>query len=395
MPHYLTLTPRDPLIARDGRPFGANAGNRMRSLDWLYPSVLAGSLRTLLGKQNGGFNPETVKKLKALAVSGPFPRIGDSLFFPRPLDCVVREEIGKRACFGVRPAHFDSGEGCDLPIGLRPVLLSDGAGCDFKPAKLPGFWSAGMLAAWLANPTGGGFDSPPESATGSKEFLDLPPEDSRTHVKMDPASGVGAEGELFSTTGLVFTTADGQPLQMAARVEESNDFDESLTKLDCLHPLGGERRLAHWRRGQSASAWTCPGSIVEALKGAQLVRMVLATPAIFKAGWKPGWLDQGEHGLEGTPPGSSVKLRLAGVVADRWQPISGWSLEPPAGPKAIRRMVPAGGVYFFEVLEGEAGSFTERWLHSVCDDEQDRRDGFGLALFGIWNAHDSNEKGAS
>jgi CRISPR-associated protein Cmr3 len=43
----ILITPLDPVIARDGRPF--NAGTRMKGLDWPYPSVLAGSLRTLLG----------------------------------------------------------------------------------------------------------------------------------------------------------------------------------------------------------------------------------------------------------------------------------------------------------------------------------------------------------
>lgn len=43
---YLKITSHDPIIARDGRPFGL--GIRMKSLDWPYPSVLAGSVRTML-----------------------------------------------------------------------------------------------------------------------------------------------------------------------------------------------------------------------------------------------------------------------------------------------------------------------------------------------------------
>lgn len=34
----LTITPRDPIVARDARPAGK--GNRLRSLDWIHPSVL-------------------------------------------------------------------------------------------------------------------------------------------------------------------------------------------------------------------------------------------------------------------------------------------------------------------------------------------------------------------
>ena len=67
--YKVEITPRDPLVARDGRPFGAGQGNRMRSGDWLLPSVVAGSLRTLLGKQLGGsFDEAMVTALKATAV---------------------------------------------------------------------------------------------------------------------------------------------------------------------------------------------------------------------------------------------------------------------------------------------------------------------------------------
>jgi CRISPR-associated protein Cmr3 len=59
-------------------------------------------------------------------------------------------------------------------------------------------------------------------------------------------------------------------------------------------------------------------------------------------------------------------------------------LAEPRGPKPVRRMVPAGGVYFFELLKGQSSDLEKLWLESVSDEEQDRRDGFGLATWGIW-----------
>jgi CRISPR-associated protein Cmr3 len=44
----ITIVPHDPVIARDGRPFGF--GNRVHSLEWMYPSVAAGTIRSILGK---------------------------------------------------------------------------------------------------------------------------------------------------------------------------------------------------------------------------------------------------------------------------------------------------------------------------------------------------------
>lgn len=66
---YLRINAHDPLIARDGRPFGL--GIRMKSLDWLYPSVLAGSLRTMLGNaRDSSFDDKMIESLKCISISG-------------------------------------------------------------------------------------------------------------------------------------------------------------------------------------------------------------------------------------------------------------------------------------------------------------------------------------
>ena len=66
----IRIAPHDPVIARDGRPFNAGAGNRMRPLPFLYPSVLAGSLRSYLGKAiDPSFPPALVDRLRATSVA--------------------------------------------------------------------------------------------------------------------------------------------------------------------------------------------------------------------------------------------------------------------------------------------------------------------------------------
>ncbi len=112
---------------------------------------------------------------------------------------------------------------------------------------------------------------------------------------------------------------------------------------------------------------------------------MLATPLPFTQGWLRVE-EETVKSIIGTPPGSNVELRLVSAVIGRWQPISGWSIEngKPQRPKPLRRMVPAGSVYFFEVQGKITAGLADLWLNSVCDDEQDRRDGFGLSLWGTW-----------
>ena len=88
----LQLNPRDPIIARDGRPFGAGQGNRMRGLGWPLPSVVAGSFRTALVKAGStlDFSGRTPKDLlEKLEVAGVFPVVGSELYLPAPGDAVA------------------------------------------------------------------------------------------------------------------------------------------------------------------------------------------------------------------------------------------------------------------------------------------------------------------
>lgn len=154
---YLAVTPHDPIIARDGRPFGRGQGIRMRSLDWPYPSVLAGSLRTMLGKMNGGFSDKNVKELLKIKVAGPLPIKGEKLYLPIPKDILAKKIDAKLIAIPLRPANLRAGEGCDLPRGnLVPTMLPDAINEDFKPEKLPAFWSINKMVAWLINPSTSG-----------------------------------------------------------------------------------------------------------------------------------------------------------------------------------------------------------------------------------------------
>jgi CRISPR-associated protein Cmr3 len=407
--HYLALVPRDPVIARDGRPFGA--GLRMKSLDWPYPSVLAGSLRTLLGNLQGGFHRDDyqqfIQALKQLAVVGPFPKVDDMLYFPAPQDIVVRKHNGVLNAFGIRPwSVANDASGCDLPEGLYPVMFPEDIIEDFKPEPIPRFWSYNEMARWLANSKGENFLAHNTTAW-PRGFLHLPTHDERMHVQMDYWAGAGVEGMLFQTVGLDlyrFPRADANNRlvvsedRLALRITGAADATAALLNLELLAPLGGERRLIGWQACAKPEGWEYPAQVRQALQsadadGRRFVRMVLTTPAIFSGGWKPGWLNQEPHGLVGTVPGTQVQVRLIGACVDRWRPISGWSYENN-GTKPVRRLAPAGSVYFFRVQSGQCADLAAQWLGSVCDDPdgQDQRDGFGLAIWGVWEPFQKNQK---
>jgi CRISPR-associated protein Cmr3 len=387
MTTMLELSCRDPIVCRDGRPFGAGQGNRMRSLGWPLPSVVAGSLRSVLGKSaNREFSVATSQDLLQVEVAGVFPLAEGQIYLPAPQDCVVdRAQRALRAA----PQPLEQA-GSDWPMdGLLPVGLTEAqAPNDFKPEEVPAWWPAERYAEWLVG----------DDIAFNDRFLRAPEIEDRTHVQLDPDAGAAEDGNLFITAALPLShlrrhgvraagtlSSRFADIALAARVRANGWCGETVAKLDTLHPLGGERRLVHWKASAEASAWPCPQPVRAALASASRIRMVLVTPAVFRHGWRPGWIDEK---LVGKPPGTNVTLRLVGVSIQRWRAVSGWSLADlpgqPRGPKPVKRLVPSGGVYFFEIVDGKSSGLADRWLESVSDGEQDRRDGFGLAVWGCW-----------
>ena len=382
---YLRLTPLSPLIARDSRPFGMGQGNRVRSMDWISPSVIAGAVRTAVWKAKDTLTP---KELKTIEVNGAFPIVDEKIYFPRPLDALIHKTdkaAGTADILRVRPMNGNAG----VRMPHASLVPSDPVGMpeeDFKPESGDAFWPLATMAEWL-----GCEDDQPVSM--KIDGLPAPVKEDRTNVTILPESGAAEDARLFTTTGLDFVrkpqkdTSEGRLSQM--RIGVRVNFGEHAPLPErLLVPLGGERRLAEvWTAEADKGFWEVPKGLSWA--GKKGLRMVLATPAVFERGWLPGWLREQDGKLTGTIPGSGVSIRLVSAVVGRWKPLSGWSYEEGRnGPKPLRRMVPAGSVYFFEVLKGGA-EIADLWLRSVCDCQQDGRDGFGLALWGFWRGRET------
>ncbi|PZA07711.1 MULTISPECIES: type III-B CRISPR module-associated protein Cmr3 [unclassified Meiothermus] len=365
-----------PLLFRDGRPFSAADGTETaaQSLPLPLPSTLAGFVRTQVGLAAGmGFSHQELQNLHGLQVCGPLLARGGEILLPAPRDAVIYKEGEKPQLMKLRPFSPPEGAGCDLPGGLLPLEVTQ----DVKPESGYNFWTAGEMERWLLD----------EEVLPAEKISGLPSE-TRVHVAMDPAKGKAREGQLFSVAYRPLETGKGpedyRPASLRVRLSLSNGWTPAR-----IGYLGGERRpvAVEVKEGLSEYWYDCPEGLKKRFaglgKGAR-VRLVLATPALFEGGWRPGWVEKSGTGELHLPRGlSKVRLRLVAAAVGRREPVSGWSLRAKQ-PKAVRWMVPAGSVYFFEVLEGNPADLLESWLRPVSDDEQDRKDGFGLALWGVW-----------
>lgn len=366
------IKPLDPLISRDARQFGA--GSPMHSLNWLTNTVIAGSVRTVLFKADDNQDSrETVKALRKITVKGNFPILDGKIYFPRPLDIIK----SANDIYEIKPGDFPDNSGANMPLdGLMPSFPD--AEEDFKPEKLNAFWNKEMITHWLIHGKKG-------FTLDNNSTLSAPAHDERVHVSIDKSTGTSKDGMLFSTTGLDFIHKNGDVKSFRPErfsQEEISIDIESLSLPDrFIAPVGGERRLAEFsRRDDDLSLWECPDKFPD-IDGN--LRLVLASPAMFNNGWLPDWIDAGT--LRGTIPGTKAEVKLVSAVTERWQPVTGWSYENSEAKrhKPMKRAVPAGSVYFFRIMNGtiEAKSL---WLKSICTDEQNINDGFGLVLPGKW-----------
>ena len=399
------VEPRDPLIVREGRPFGPDPGAWATSLPFPFPSTIAGGVRGRSAlDENGAFkygrdDKEQLKQLKDIRIRGPLlvqladdgndiaPSEGDAWLVPMPSDVQL----------------FATGsQGVVLLRRLLPIALPVDAQTDFgqkgheQQLQLVGqgridpllrkplshklrYWYWQQFQTWLTDPAQlEQKDGIPLSSLGREDLI----REHRLHVSIDSEKDMGKEGMLFGTSGLEFTQPgeEKKRLHEARRLALAIDVDDTkVAPRAGVAGFGGERRIVTWR--QSNARFPDPIDIKQAIRRDGHCRMVLLTPASFARGYYPTWL------CTTLAERCGVKAELRAIAVRRPQVVSGWDLES-GRPKPSRRLAPAGTVLFLSVKGSDAALdawIKHIWMQCVSDDEQDRHDGFGLAVLGTWS----------
>jgi CRISPR-associated protein Cmr3 len=357
------VEPRDTLVIRDGRPVLEGAPP-MRSLDFPWPSTIAGFARTRIGTDERGTFTMTPEAAREIPVLGPWlakldeaGRIVDHLV-PAPQDCMWHEaqprtDPPRWDRRRLTPIPLPAGCATDLPAAYELVGHA-GKTPPGKAGSGPRFWRWSELERWLLRP---------EALTtlGADFGHAGPVREQRVHVSVDRERQTAADAMLFSTDGLRFTTGSRGRFAVAFGCDDVRLVEGPVS-------LGGERRLSFLRRGEGKRVPELPADLH--LEAGGLARVVLLTPAIFRDGFVPRSFGEG--------------TTIVAAVVKRAEVISGWDFEQ-RGPKPTRRMAPAGSVYWVRLgKDVDARAWAKGvWMHSVADDRQDQNDGFGLAVVGV------------
>jgi CRISPR-associated protein Cmr3 len=382
------LDPCDIVFFRDDLPFGARGNQVGRCQFPPRPSVIAGALRTkVLASQSVDFDdfrdgnrvPEVVRgeigaghgtegglepgsfAVRTLSVgrreNGPgeaiYFRAGRDLISPGQAKCGASAEDGLRLLAPAQarriPGISSLGSNINLPA-IEPGMEPKG-----------GWLEGSSYISYLLGRTS------EARVTCESEILER---DYRVGIGLDMTSRTVDEGRLFSSEGLVMKPGWG----FVVGVEGC-----SLLPATGLVRLGGDGRMAR------LSAWHAPepgwGPVRDLVRSTGRFRWVLQAPAIFGGGWLPAAVREEDGQLLYQMEGLTARVVSAAVGPPELA--GGWDLVR-RGPKPFRRMVPAGSVYWFEVIKGEPEAAWEVFHgHSVSDEKAN--EGFGLVHLGGWD----------
>lgn len=415
---WLFIEPLDVLLFRESKPFTAGESGWAKSLFPPSPLPFLGAIRSRVLVENDiafqaykqaveamaegkPIGDEDLRALLqtiggpndygALRVRGPFlVKKGDKVtpFFPVPRDVLVEkpqteggQKLLQTAPLTPQPFPWNCPT---LPPMLCPLWTRKGG-----EAPKGHLLDARDLKAYLRGS--------PAMATDQGELWEAEP---RVGIELG-GSRTAAEGKLYTVEFVRPTGTARTPVGFLLEVTglERTGFPERG-----LLTLGGESRGASYETLEDAvlspefTALVRGNDLKEALKGKPGFKLYLATPALFRNGWVPDFLNEISGGYQGRV--GSVELRLVAAAVGKAVPIGGWDLVHNR-PRPMRKAVPPGSVYFFEKVNGPLSEkdvdllfqafhfkslFRQDWEGGGVEPalSEDGKAGFGLVFVGTW-----------
>lgn len=309
----------DTLFFRNGSPFDADLSQSASSMFPPFPSVYAGALRYA---DTSGKSMSAISRALKIGFSGLM--VDGKLLMPRPLDTMVLPS-NRLKMLNLVPS----------PIGSYPL-----------PLCLSG---EGLTTGKEIEPQGGGYldEADISQYLQGNEFnaeclslSDLINRERHIGIQIDRCSGTSRPGVWYSIEKVRPISQRNLSCSLVVEAEGVSIMDP------CPIKLGGESKAASIRsldRGYQVAPVSSSG---------KYFKLYLATPAIFKHGWLPWWIDPVSKEGFFAHKKNRIRVRLISAAIGRHVAVGGFALEKRK-PKEMRYAVPAGSVYFFEIIEGQ------------------------------------------
>lgn len=366
------IEPNDVLMFRDGKPFSGGDDHYAKSIFPPSPSTFYGAIRSKILSERypqyesfkEGNIPEGIKEIIGTSLLPGSLTITNILIarqenrviqpiFPTPKDIVKLKGVFETNLFILKPEEkLKNRIKTNLPSLLHSPLWLETE----KPIEeISGFLTKEMFENYL----NGGI---PEKIIKSD---DLYQKEERVGIMKDRIRKAAATGALYSVEYIRLNEGVGFILELGGIKDFPN---EGLLR------LGGDHRSAFYKETNFSMPDT--ETVKQIIEDSKRFKIILLTPAIFSNGWIPDWVDEktGKWKIDG------LILKLVSAAVGKPVYIGGFDLVKGM-PKNMKKQVPAGSVYYFEVQEGNInGIFNTFWLKSISSEKQN--EGFGISIIG-------------
>lgn len=353
-PKTMRIEAFDTLFFRDGKPFDRGDTATGSVTFPPAPSVFHGALRTAyFAQQPAAFqadqarNGQIDRMTDSLRLTSVCLHDGHTALFPVPHDLVIEKKHRKdayvsphRLSLAARPAVSS------LPSGLHTFRANSeetmvGAGAyRIKQADLLDYLNGEALDY--------------ARLTALSNFYST---EQKVGIGRDPRSGSVREGQLYFVNFIRPVNSARTTLRFELGYQAR--WEKPLEDKGYLR-LGGEGKSAHYQHTDAAS--TMPPIMITG----KTLKLYLATPAYFREGWLPQWIDR--QTLEGNyelADGTNIRVRLCAAATDRPLHVGGFD-QRRNRPKPMRRLVPAGSVYYLTCDSVEEAQMLTDALHGNC-----------------------------
>ncbi len=344
----IIIDPLDTLFFRDGKPFTMGDDNWANGIFPPHPSVVFGALRSAyfshhiddLKKANEPDDPTGKLHIRGIYF---YDHEEKKIYLPLPMDCVKKKNEEKNEVSILPYVNLDNIKtSCPTQYALK------GNGDVENVAG--GLITSDLFKKYLTN------------SDKSFSFIKISDKISIEHkigIGIDKKSGTSEEGKLYRT-GM-------NRLNDLSLVIEFDGLDLPASG---FLKLGGEGRAVSYKIF-SSEKFDMSFKIKD---NYELFKLYLLTPAIFKNGWLPEWID------EKTLVGDYHGLKLVTASIGKTISIGGFDMKARK-PKPMHRAVPAGSVYYFELMEGEIQTAFKLFNQQAISDYYSEQ-GFGIAYVG-------------
>ena len=335
----------DTLIFRDGRPFGSDNDSWANSL--VFPSLTSiyGALRAIYFSQNpkeidyANKENDPTKDLKIKGVY--FYKNDEGLLFPLPKDLVFDKKEKKLINLSIKK-NYNS---------CNPLEYIFGS--DNKVENKQGFLGEIGFSEYLNQ------DSKKFSFFENSNFIF---EELKIGIGRNSATKNVDDGKLYRIG-----------LKRYQNLSLIVDFDGINIEEEGLLRFGGEGKGAYYKKVDDIELPKC-----EQIES-DIFKLMLLTPAIFKKGWLPDFINQ--NNFEGEFEG--IKLKLIAAATGKPEYIGGWDITKNQ-PKPMFKAVPAGSVYYFKL---QNSSDKEKIINtfnynSIVEMENFKKEGYGICVIG-------------